>query len=110
MDVKDLKIERNRCDCHPETCSCDDWNLVYGGEVLARHLFRERLEKLLDVVIKPVQHERDDLLEALEKFVCCIETMKANGFETDWFDCAYVNQELGRSKKAIAKARSHNEK
>lgn len=96
MDVKDLKIERNRCDCHPETCSCDDWNLVYGGEVLARHLFRERLEKLLDAVIKPVQQERDELLEALER--TCRNALELN-------ICSKRDCESCLNSKVIAKVR-----
>ena len=69
MSSKDLEIKRNKCNCHPETCSCDDWNLVYNGEVLARHIFKWKLEKLLDVVNNHVQCEKDERKTTMSKIV-----------------------------------------
>ena len=52
MAIGNFEIVSNHCNCHPETCSCDDWNLTYKGEVLARHLRKEKLEKLLQAIVK----------------------------------------------------------
>ena len=62
MGLKDFKIERHYCKCHPETCCCDDYDLTYNGEVLARHLNKSKLEKLLGII-------RDEVTRAKEKAV-----------------------------------------
>ena len=57
-----LKVEKNRCGCHPETCSCDDWILTYNGEILARHMDKEKLEQLAGMTTK-----REDLAGDINK-------------------------------------------
>ena len=41
-------IERNRCDCHPETCCCPEYNLLMDGVVISRNSNRQELQRVID--------------------------------------------------------------
>ena len=47
----------------------------------------------------------EDLTDALDSFVQCVETIKHDrqhdGTTPDWFDWAFINQELKKSKKVL---------
>lgn len=46
-----LYLERNRCDCHPETCSCLDWNVMLAnGEKLTGAYDKERGQEIIDKI------------------------------------------------------------
>ncbi len=74
MAMKNFKIERNFCDCHPETCCCDTHKLTYEGETLARNN-KKTLEKLIAAIKKEIkngqksalQHERRRTMKSLSK-------------------------------------------
>jgi hypothetical protein len=44
---KDIKIEINFCNCHPDTCSCDDYILTYKGETVASTSDKTKLEAFI---------------------------------------------------------------
>jgi hypothetical protein len=39
-------IEYNVCNCHPETCNCNPWKIIYKDKKIATGYFRKPLEKL----------------------------------------------------------------
>ncbi len=74
MALKDFKIERNFCDCHPETCCCSPYKLTYLGEVFAWNT-KAKLEKLRGIIRdevsrakkKAVEKERNRVIKELGK-------------------------------------------
>ncbi len=45
------KVEINRCNCHPETCACNDYKVVdENGKKVSSHFHRDDAENLCNVV------------------------------------------------------------
>ncbi|HEJ6002048.1 hypothetical protein I5F53_03750 [Pseudomonas aeruginosa] len=43
---KDFHVRRNYCDCHPETCCCNDWAVHDAeGNKLTTHFYREEADE-----------------------------------------------------------------
>ena len=46
-------VERNYCHCHPETCGCDDWNIVNElGHKVCSFYHKSRAEDHADLLNK----------------------------------------------------------
>jgi hypothetical protein len=40
-------VEVNTCQCHPETCACNDWRVVTkGGRKVSTHYLKEDAERM----------------------------------------------------------------
>lgn len=55
-------VERNRCDCHPETCACNPWRVVKGEERIATLYDHGGAEQLAQAL-----NERDRYAGALDE-------------------------------------------
>lgn len=45
VEVASPRVERRRCDCHPETCACRPYVVMAGDEELGTYVSRERAEE-----------------------------------------------------------------
>lgn len=43
-------IERNQCQCHPETCGCDPWNVMQNGTKWVTCYTKEKAERLVELL------------------------------------------------------------
>ena len=51
METGKYLVEVNRCNCHPETCCCNDWVLYDpDGEKITTFFHKKDAEKLADTL------------------------------------------------------------
>lgn len=47
------RVERNYCNCHPETCICNPWNVVSPeGDKMSTHYNKDDADKLVKALNK----------------------------------------------------------
>ena len=49
MDTR-YKVERTRCNCHPETCCCDPYTITCDGEYFTRVFSKKAADKIADAM------------------------------------------------------------
>lgn len=46
---KDIyEVRHNTCNCHPETCACNDWAIYKNDEKYTSFFYKEEAEALVD--------------------------------------------------------------
>lgn len=48
MSLEVYALVPNKCDCHPETCSCPDYTVLFHRQVLARGNNKWHLERMVE--------------------------------------------------------------
>lgn len=44
------KLEKNRCDCHPETCCCNPWAILKNGEKYVTIFEKLKAQTIVDAL------------------------------------------------------------
>lgn len=54
------KVEINHCNCHPETCACNDYKVIdENGKKVSSHFHRDAAENLCNVINGIIKAENE---------------------------------------------------
>jgi uncharacterized small protein (DUF1192 family) len=98
------KVKRNRCDCHPETCSCAPWVVFKDGERILSLMDKDMAEDVAETLnnFESIETEVDVLKAEIarlkaEKTARCMDSAPKDGsfiliwdgWRKDWFKASW---------------------